>query len=165
MKKPDDIKRILEVIVDLACEFLNNEIGIVVERTSLESPNRQGFGLKPYTTLMSISGCFSINITFSFDSQLIKQIYQVYCRELDIDDSDRLEYIDETAADMINIVIGNSTAQLAQDGTTMIISVPVVINEANPLVIPDFGILTTSVFTAYGDMMITAMPNSQQISI
>lgn len=160
MKRPEDIKHILEVVVEVARGFLHEEIGIEVIKTEQKAECSSCFVLKPYTALMSISGSFSMNIAFSFDSKLIEQVYRVYCHELDFDDSERLEHIDETAADMINIVVGNSTEQLANDGTLVKISVPIVINEASSLSIQDVQFLTTTLFTHVGDMMITAMPNT-----
>ncbi len=160
MKKPEDIEHILEVIVDIASDFLKNEIGVEVQKTNQKSECSSYFRLKPYTALMSISGSFSMNVTFSFDTALIEQVYRVYCHELEIEDNERLEHIDETASDMINIVIGNSTSKLAHDGTVVQISVPIVINEASSLSIRDVNFLTTTLYTEFGDMMITAMPNS-----
>lgn len=160
MRRPEDIKHILEVVVDVARGFLHEQIGIDVLRTEQKAECSSYFRLKPYTALMSISGSFSMNITFSFDGALIEQIYRVYCHELEIEDDERLEHIDETAADMINIVIGNSTERLAHDGTVVKISVPIVINEANSLSIQDVQFLTTTLCTHSGDMMITAMPNT-----
>ncbi|NQZ07640.1 MAG: chemotaxis protein CheX [Algicola sp.] len=160
MKKPEDIEHILEVIVDIASEFLQSEIGITVEKTNQKAECSSYFRLKPYTALMSISGSFSMNVTFSFDTSLIEQVYKVYCHELEIEDDERLAHIDETASDMINIVIGNSTSKLAHDGTVVQISVPIVINEASSISIRDVKFLTTTLFTGFGDMMITAMPNT-----
>ena len=160
MKKPEDVKHILEVIVDVAVDFLAKEIGITVDDRVQKAQCSSCFALKNYTALMSLSGCFSMNVTFSFDTDLIEQIYRVYCHELDIDDAERLEHIDETASDVINIVVGNSTEQLAADGTMVNISVPIVINEADSLSIRDVEFLTTTLSTSLGEMMITAMPNT-----
>jgi CheY-specific phosphatase CheX len=160
MKKPEDIEHILEVIVDIASDFLDKQIDVKVDKKAQKAECSSYFQLKPYTALMSISGSFSMNITFSFDTSLIEQIYRVYCHELEIEDHERLEHIDETASDMINIVIGNSTEQLAFDGTVVRISVPIVLNEAKSLSIKDVRFLTTTLFTSFGEMMITAMPNT-----
>ena len=99
---------------------------------------------------MEISGCFSFNIVFGFDESLIDKVYQVYCRELDLDDDDRIENINETASDVINIVVGNSTHLLAEDGTTVIISVPVIISEYCPLSMADVKVLSDVLHTNFG---------------
>ncbi len=158
MKKPEDVKHILEVIVAVAESFLDNEIGIKVKKEAAYVLCSSQFEFKPVTALMSISGCFRLTITFSFDKTLIAQIFQVYAQGLSFEDNDLALHIDETAEDMINIVIGNSTAELAEGGTTVHISVPIVIHEADGNAIGAMELLTATLFTEFGDMMITAIP-------
>lgn len=158
MKNAHDIKHILEVIVNVSESFLASEIGIRVDRSELAITCGSQFHFKPVTALMSISGCFRMNITFSFDQKLIAQIFAVYSEGLSFDDNDLALHIDETAADMINIVIGNSTAELGEGGTTVHISVPIVIHEANAGPIGTMELLSATLFTEFGDMMITGLP-------
>ena len=63
---------------------------------------------------------------------------------------------------MINIVIGNSTHLLAEDGTTVIISVPLIISESSQLSMMDVKVLSANLDTDFGSMMITAMPSAKQ---
>ena len=159
MSQPEEIKHILDVIVKVAKQFLHDEIDVVTRDEQQFIQSSPDFSLKPFSVMMSVSGCFSLNILFSFDERLIEQVYKVYCSELDLDESEHLEHIDETASDMINIVIGNSTQSLAEDGTTVNISVPIVIKDANLMPEKEVQVLISTLFTNYGDMMITAMPN------
>lgn len=164
MAQPDDIKHIVEVITKVAEQYLLDEIGIHTDKHDTYVCQRHELELKPFTVMMEISGCFNLNIVFSFDERLIDKVYQVYCRELNLNDDERLEHIDETASDMINIVIGNSTHLLAEDGTIVIISVPIIISESNGLSMIDVKILSATLYTDFGNMMITAMPCEQDES-
>ncbi|MFT5162945.1 MAG: CheY-specific phosphatase CheX [Alteromonadaceae bacterium] len=158
MKKPDGIKHILEVIVNIAESFLERESGIPVEKNASYVLCSSRFDFKPVTALMSISGCFRMTITFSFDKALITKIFEVYSQGLSFEDNDLALHIEETAADMINIVIGNATAKLAEGGTTVQISAPIVIHEANAKPLESVALLTATLFTHFGEMMITAIP-------
>jgi CheY-specific phosphatase CheX len=160
MKDPEDAKKILDVIVTGADDFLKSEIGVLVNSHSQHDEVVGRFYLKPLTALMSISGEFKLNITFSFDTDLIEQIFKVYCSEIDIGEDEKLQYIDETASDMINIVIGNSTGLLSAGGTIVDISVPYVINEDESFSVPEIKFVATTLYTDFGDMMITAILNT-----
>ena len=159
MSKPEEIKHILDVIAKVATQFLQDEIGVTIDEQQQRVVYSEQLKLKPFTVMMSISGCFSLDIFFSFDERLIEQVYKIYCRELDLDEAEHLEHIDETASDMINIVIGNSTHLLAEDGTMVNISVPIVIKQSKSMSDINVKVLTTDLFSHFGDMMITAMPN------
>lgn len=161
MAQPNDIKHIVEVITKVAEQYLLDEIGIHTTEHDTHVCHRKTLELKPFAVMMKISGCFDLNIVFSFDERLIDKVYQVYCRELDLNDDERLEHIDETASDMINIVIGNSTHLLAENGTTVIISVPIIINNTYGLSMIDVKVLSATLYTDFGNMMITAMPSVQ----
>lgn len=162
MAQPDDIKHIIAVITKVARHYLLDEIGIQTLDYHTNVYRRQELELKPFTVMMEISGCFSFDIVFSFDERLIDKVYQVYCRDLDLNDDERIEHINETASDMINIVIGNSTHLLAEDGTTVIISVPLIISESSQLSMMDVKVLSANLDTDFGSMMITAMPSAKQ---
>ncbi|MCP4452980.1 MAG: chemotaxis protein CheX, partial [Planctomycetes bacterium] len=51
----------------------------------------------------------------------------------DIEEDEREEYVEETAGDVINIIVGNATAALQSDGVVIQLSPPVILTEAKKI--------------------------------
>lgn len=164
MKDTVEADHILQAITRVACQFLDSDMALSISCNPPAIQLCNQVTLKPVTVMMNISGCFSLDVTFSFDSSLIEQLFNVYCHELVIDDSERAAYIGETACDVINIVIGNSTELLAEDGTIVNISVPKVLVDVDSLIMTEQSMQQAVVATDHGDLMIIAMASEKQLS-
>ena len=78
--------------------------------------------LKHVTALLNVGGNINMYVGVSFDEPLIEKVFDAYCEDLEIEEDERDEYIEETAGDVINIVVGNSTADLADSGMVINLS-------------------------------------------
>jgi CheY-specific phosphatase CheX len=125
--RQQDIGRVMTVVTRYANSFLEGEIGIAIIDRKYRFEEVQQLELKSMTSLVSVGGDINMLIAFSFDSQLIEFISKSLTSDIFVDDDERDLYMRETASEVINMIIGNSTADLAT-GTDMItLSPPVVI--------------------------------------
>jgi hypothetical protein len=77
---------------------------------------------------MSVEGNKKIIFAFSFEKILMEYLCLKYTAELSILESEKSEYLGQTAADILNITIGNILSQLAENGYSNNISVPQIID-------------------------------------
>jgi len=153
------MKQALDFIINRTAVFLSEEADIQIEQKDYQLLDQQHFYLKQLTALMSLSGDISLNVAFSFEDKLIAQILNIYAQELDYADDEYEAYLEETAADVINIIIGNATTDFEQEGTSVHISVPLVMREAKSIGRKkNVTYYSTTLFTRYGQMRITMIP-------
>jgi len=86
------------------------------------------------TTLITVGGNLNINVIFSFDENLIETIFAAYTKEIEIPPEEHLENLEETAGDVINIILGNATADFTTKGYIIPISPPMVIPAAKSVI-------------------------------
>ncbi len=125
-----DLKAMMEVLVSRTSRFLADEMDITTRETAYSISDVQRLTLRFLTSLMSVAGGYNMYLAFSFDEALIRSIYDVYTADVDIEPGEEEAYLEETAADIINMIIGNATADLARDNTPIKLSPPVIISQA-----------------------------------
>ncbi|QEP42186.1 hypothetical protein D5085_02950 [Ectothiorhodospiraceae bacterium BW-2] len=69
-------------------------------------------------------------IGYSFDTPLLQEIMQRYLAGLSYDSHEVALYLKETAKDMINELVGNATADVAQQGEALQLSLPTLLSGA-----------------------------------
>lgn len=127
-------KFIMDVIVNRTITYLKEEVNVNLKGEGIGVADTKRLDLKQLTALMTIGGNVNMNIIFSFDEDLIETIFTVYTEEIDILPEERLESLEETAGDIINIIIGNATADLTTPGQVISISPPVVLPSAKSII-------------------------------
>ncbi|KUG28493.1 hypothetical protein ASZ90_001640 [hydrocarbon metagenome] len=125
-----DISRILHALTVRTVGFLGEELGIAVTAQALHLDDVQKLDLKHLTAIMSATDNMKLYLAYSFDEPLILKAFEVYCQDLDIAADERDTYVEETAGDIINIIVGNALADLSAQGRVIGLSPPIVISEA-----------------------------------
>ena len=128
-----DIEHVMNAVTDRAKSYLLDEVEIQVSDISYLLHDVHTLELKYLTSLMSIGGNYNIYMAFSFDESLIRHITEVYTSDIEVEEDEAEIYLEETAGDVINIILGNATADLASGGTIIQLSPPVVITEAKSI--------------------------------
>jgi|GEM_PF-922734 len=153
------MQQTLDFIIHQTAHFLSEEVDIEINKRNNKLLDKQHFNLKQLTALISVSGDISLNIAFSFEDALINQILSVYTEAIEYTDDEHEEYIEETAADVINIVIGRAIADFEQQGTLVHISAPLVMREAKSIGRKkNVTYYSTILLTDYGQMRVTMIP-------
>lgn len=156
------LEQMMKVITDRTSGFLKEETYINVESNEFVFDNNQPPVLKHLTALVSINSNINVYIAFSFDEPLIEQAFTAFTADIDIEPDEREEYIEETASEIINIVIGNATADFQDKKAVVSFSPPVVISNAKRLVHhKDAKFFTSNLHTNHGEMSIFCIGPSQ----
>ncbi|MBF0303563.1 MAG: chemotaxis protein CheX [Desulfamplus sp.] len=127
------IKHLMDIISKRAVSFLNDETRIIVDRQDIKLLEINRLELNYLTSLVTVGTSPHIFVIFSYEKKLIEKIFEVYTEELDIIPEERLEYMEETAGDVLNIIVGNAIAKCQNDGTAISLSPPIVISSAESI--------------------------------
>jgi CheY-specific phosphatase CheX len=125
-----DIKGFIDALSLRTEAFFREELGIAVTGRGFQFDDVQKLDLKHLTAIMSATGGLKLYLAYSFDAPLIDTAFAAYTADLDIDEEEREDAIQETAGDIINIIVGNALADLAVTGPTIALSPPIILNEA-----------------------------------
>lgn len=116
-------------------EFLVNELSM--ELTELRHnliPEGKFYRLRDFTAIVTLTGPAALHIAFSFDQGFMEKLFAAYAEGLDDDGEDPSLYYAEAAGDVINIVVGNATADIQVPGAALVLSPPIMIEGSNRIV-------------------------------
>jgi len=106
--------------------FMHDHLTMKTGGTNHRLHHAEGFPLRAMTAIVSVGSETGFYIAFSYDEPLIQAVFGRYTAELSITPEQEAFYVKETAADIINIIIGNCTADLASKGNLIKLSPPIV---------------------------------------
>lgn len=130
MDSNSEIKRLVEAVSARAASFLASEADISVTDTEFYFHDVKRLNLDALTSIISVEGHLSVLFAFSLSQALAEQINLGYTKELQPTEQELEEYLEETLADMINVILGNVLTQFQLAGEAIHLSPPVVISEA-----------------------------------
>jgi len=113
--------------------FLNDELAIETIDRTLVVNTLQKMQLNYLTSLISVEGGIKVFIALSYDESLFNEIFARYTADLTIEDDEQEEALIDSAGDIINILVGNSLADMNDTNKKMIMSPPIVITAAKQI--------------------------------
>ncbi len=125
-----DIGAFLDALATRTETFFREELGIVFGNRTFQSDDVQKLDLRHTTAIMSVAGPLRLYLAYSFDAALLDAAFAAYTADLDIDEEDRDDAVQETAGDIINIIVGNALADIAVSGPAIALSPPIILTEA-----------------------------------
>ncbi|MBF0474946.1 MAG: chemotaxis protein CheX [Deltaproteobacteria bacterium] len=133
MAEQFNIASFMKVVAERAVNFLSDDLHIEVHGIHYDQEKMQRLKLRYLTSLLTVEGSLRLYLAFSFDKALIEYAFEVYAEDIEVAEEERGRYIEETAADMINIIVGNVTGSLPSQGSAVSLSTPIVISEAKTI--------------------------------
>lgn len=150
-----ETKRLMDAVTERTISFLNQEISLEISKQHIEVENPLYIKLKSLSSLINIGGKFNAYFVFSFDKELIFHIFKIYTKGLDLPLEDEATDIEETAGEMMNIIIGNALTHFQDKGEAIYFSPPIVISEAKRIVqCNNAKFFRSSLETLFGEMSI-----------
>jgi CheY-specific phosphatase CheX len=127
------LPRIMKAVVWRTCNVLERECAITVTETSTELRDIEVLALHEATIIVGIGGAVSLLIAFSFRRRLLDRMCDRYTHGIDISDHGRDFYLKETAAEIVNTIVGLCMGDF-HDGTELItLSPPAIIDQARSI--------------------------------
>ena len=146
-------KDVIVSIVKHASAYLSGEIGLTVKVGQPFSGEIKAMPIRDVMAIIGLGGPVSLMISFGFDRKLVEAMFDVSTEGLSIAEDERELYMQETAAETINVVLGQSTSDLATAGQNVTLSPPLVIENADRIHKPRGAHFTTvTISTDRGDL-------------
>lgn len=117
--------RVAKVLERVTQDFMAAELGMPVRQVRRHLRDVRQVGLRDVTALVSVGPSLDLYVAYSYARPLIDAITRRYAAELSVADDEWDLYARETALDVVNVIVGNSTAELAAAGELLTLSPPI----------------------------------------
>ena len=132
-------------------DYLQEEIVLTVSRAKPRTGNMDSLQLRDVTAVVCTDGPVKLLISFSFQRPLLEHVREVVTAKLNVLPEERELFLRETAAEIVNFILGHATADLAEEGNDMKLSPPIVLDEEKNILRPKKAIFTSiEMATAHG---------------
>lgn len=124
-KLDHEIAVVMQVVEQRTLAFMREELGFVPDGVERRTHHEKSVVLRPITAIVGVGSRAGLYIAYSYDVALIRAMTRKYTSGLAFAESNEELYISETASDIVNVIVGNSTADLARRGELITLSPPV----------------------------------------
>jgi CheY-specific phosphatase CheX len=125
-----DLKAFLDALTARTAAFFADELGIATVPPVFHFDEVQKLDLRHLTAILSATGQLKLYLAYSFDAALIEEAFAAYTAGLDIAEDEREDAVQETAGDIINIIVGNALSDVSGSGQVIALSPPIILTEA-----------------------------------
>lgn len=141
------IHRLMASLSRRTVEYLADEADLVADKVEFHLKSVGQVTLQPVTTLVSLSGGMEIYLAFSFNRLILEKFHAAYTKDIVIE-NDQIElFMEVSAGDLINLVTGNSLADVAEEGAPIIMAPPLHISGGKQIGRADDANIYMSVIT------------------
>jgi CheY-specific phosphatase CheX len=121
----NEIASVVRIVEKRTIAFLREELGLATQGIERQLHHEELVELRDMTAIVGVSSKAGLYIAFSYDDTLIRAMTKRYTAELSIGPDEEDLYARETASDVVNVIVGNCTADLAKHGEIITLSPPV----------------------------------------
>lgn len=109
------IAQVVAAALSRTCSYFEEEFGITVDEVSKDRGSVEMLEIHGLTAIIGLGGVVSLLVAYSFEQGLVDALYERMTDGLDVPPDEKEMYRRTVAADVVNTVIGNCTADLQQD--------------------------------------------------
>jgi CheY-specific phosphatase CheX len=120
-----EVATILKVVEHRTLSFMSDELGFVPGGITRRLLREDSVVLRAITAIVGVGSQPGLYIAYSYDETLIRAMTKRYTAELTVAPDEEELYMRETASDIVNVIVGNCTADLAKRGDLVSLSPPV----------------------------------------
>jgi CheY-specific phosphatase CheX len=120
-----EIAAVVEVVERRTIAFMRDELGLVAKDIGRRLHHEESVKLREMTAIVGVGSRTGLYIAYSYDASLIRAMTKRYTAELTISPQEEGLYMRETASEVVNVIVGNCTADLACKGGLVTLSPPV----------------------------------------
>lgn len=122
--------KLLEVVLKRAEACIASETGVAVDQVVHADGPVDSLVLRKVTAVIAVGGPISFLAAFSFDQNLLDTLFERYTSDIEVTEDERFEFMHATAGDLVNLIMGQATADLELAEVVISISPPVVFEDA-----------------------------------
>jgi len=119
-----EIGLVMRVVEQRTLAFFRDELGLVPTAIDRRTYDEKCVMLRAITAIVAVGSRSGLYIAYTYDLSLIRAMTKLYTVGLTIAEDEEELYIHETASDIVNVIVGNSTAELASRGELITLSPP-----------------------------------------
>lgn len=150
-----DARHFMEAVIRRTISFFNDEVNIKILKSNYDPNEVDVLNLQSLTSIITVEDYARMTIIFTYEDQLIGEIFERYTQNLDINESEAQYFLEETSGDMINVVVGNVLSDFQQPGVAFAISTPIIVNKAQNIVrYKSQKAFKADIFTEYGKLTV-----------
>jgi CheY-specific phosphatase CheX len=120
-----EIIAVLKVVEQRTIAFLKEQLDFSAEKIERRLHHEESVVLRDITAIVGVGSRQGLYIAYSYDQSLIRAVTGRYTAELSFPPEEEDLYMRETASDVVNVIVGNCTAELARRGEVVTLSPPV----------------------------------------
>lgn len=128
-----EITAVVEVVVKRTISFMREELGLRPTGVTRYDGRPESLILRDVTAIVGVGSKAGLYVAFSYDAGLIRAMMERYTADLAIAPGEEALYIQETATDIVNVIVGNCTAELNRRPEPINLSPPVLMNGARTI--------------------------------
>jgi len=121
---------LINSLVNRTKHYLASQAGIDVTEARRATGNLDQLKLQQSTAIVGVGGHIGLLIAFSFPQALVDVLYDRLTANIDVPAGEEALYRRETVTEIVNIIIGNCTADFSTDGERISMSPPILLEEA-----------------------------------
>ena len=115
------------ILLDWARRFFAEELGLDIEASESSETNPSQLVLRDITAIVGLGGQANTCIAFSLDESLVVHVGDAMTAGIDVSDLDAESLFQDAVGELVNTIVGNSTADLEQSGRRISLTPPLVI--------------------------------------
>ena len=120
-----EIAAVVEVVVKRTVSFMREELGVAPTGVKRHGGRPESLQLRDVTAIVGVGSRSGLYIAFSYDDSLIRAMMRRYTADLGVAPDEEELYVQETASDIVNVIVGNCTAELSKRREPVSLSPPV----------------------------------------
>ena len=128
-----EIAAVVEIVVKRSVSFMREELGTAPTGVRRHGGRPESLQLRDVTAIVGVGSRAGLYIAFSYDDSLIRALMRRYTADLGVAPDEEDLYIQETASDIVNVIVGNCTAELSKRREPVSLSPPVLMLGARTL--------------------------------
>ena len=122
---PSYSKDLKEIITRHTRAYLENELGLAIDEViDLSGAGDNTLQLRDYSVVIGMGGSVNILAAFSFDRSLAIGLLDVLSEGFEIAEEEHEEYLRANLAEIVNMILGFSTSDLASEDQAVTLTPP-----------------------------------------
>ena len=138
--------------------FLQDDMGIAIEKTYIGDEGTDRVSLSDYTSMIGVGGKLNLMVIISYQSSLLNTLVDNFMDGEEVDPQEEQEIRDSVAGEVVNTIMGLALPTFPNRGKGVTITPPITINDASNIAKhKNSKIITAIITTEHGQMSVSVV--------